>query len=62
MLELHLFQVHFQLFGDQHRDRGIGSLTHFDVRHGQSDPAISSNAHEGIGREHLVGGCFGLGG
>ena len=37
VLELHLVEVHLQLLGDQHRDRGVGALAHLDVGHGQDD-------------------------
>jgi hypothetical protein len=58
VLEVNLFEVNLQLFGDQHRDRRIGALTHFDVRHGQDDPAVACDAHEGVGREGVVVGRF----
>jgi hypothetical protein len=60
MFDLHLFQVHFQLFGDQHRDRRIGALPHLDIRHGQNNPSIASDADEGVGREAIGVGRFGF--
>jgi hypothetical protein len=51
MLQLHLFQVYFQLFGDQHRDRGVGALAHLHIRHGQDDLPIDIDADEGVGCE-----------
>ena len=51
VLQPHLVEVHLQLFGDQHRDRRIGALAHFDIGHGQDDLAVTSDADEGVGRE-----------
>jgi hypothetical protein len=53
MFEPHLLQVHLQLFGDQHRDRGIGPLTHLDIRHREDDMPVSVNADEGVWRESI---------
>ena len=57
MFEPHLLQVHLQLFGDQHRDRGVGALPHLDIGHGQDDLAVAADADEGIRHE-----IFGLSG
>jgi hypothetical protein len=41
MFQPYLIQVHLELFGDQHRDGGVGALAHFDVGHDQHDlPAL----------------------
>jgi hypothetical protein len=58
MLEPHLFQVHLQLLGDQHRDRSVGALAHLDIRHGQDDLPIASDADEGVGDEASGFGRF----
>jgi isoquinoline 1-oxidoreductase subunit alpha len=58
MLQPDLFQVHLQLFGDQHRDRGIAALAHLDIGHDQDDLPITSDADEGIKREAI--GRFGV--
>ena len=58
MLQLHLSQVHLQLFGNQHRDGGIGALAHLDVRHREYNGTIRSDADEGVGRETI--GRFGI--
>ena len=42
MLQPHLLQVHLQLFGDQHRDRGVGALAHLDIGHGQDDLPVAA--------------------
>ena len=60
MLQPHLFQVDLQLLGDQHRDRGVGALAHFDIGHGQDDLPIVCDADEGIGREAIGFGRFAL--
>jgi hypothetical protein len=60
MLQPHLFQVHLQLFGDQHRDGGIGALAHLDIGHGQDDLPVASDADEGVGREAIGAGRFGF--
>jgi hypothetical protein len=51
MFQAHLFQVDFELFGDQHRDGGIGPLPHLNIRHGQNDTPIALDADEGIRRK-----------
>jgi hypothetical protein len=51
MLQLHLRQVHLELFGDQHRDGCIGALAHLDIGHGQDTLPIAFDADKGIGRE-----------
>ena len=58
MLQLHLRQVHLQLFGDQHRDGGIGALAHLDIGHGQDNPSIASDADKGV--RHEAVGRFGF--
>ena len=60
MLEPHLLQVHLQLFGDQHRDRGVGALAHLDIGHGQDNLPVAADADEGVGREAIGGGRFGF--
>ena len=60
MLQPHLLQVHLQLFGDQHRDGGVGALAHFDIRHGQDDLPVVVDADEGVGREAIAVGRFGF--
>jgi hypothetical protein len=60
MFHPHLFQVHFQLFGDQHRDRGIGALAHLDIGHGQDDLPIACDADEGVGHEAIGAGRLGF--
>src|SRR5262252_7575534 len=60
MLQPHLFQLHLQLFCDQHGDRGIGALAHLDVGHGQGNLPVASNADEGVGRETSGTGGFGF--
>ena len=59
MLQPHLRQVHLELFGDQHRDGGVGALTHFDIGHGQDDLAIRSDPDERVGSEAVIR-CFGI--
>jgi len=59
MFQPHLLQVHLQLFGDQHRDGGIGALAHLDIGHGEDDLPVASDADEGIGRERRARGAFG---
>jgi hypothetical protein len=56
MLQMHVFQVHLQLFGDQHRDRGVGALAHLDIGHGQDNVSVALDADEGVGREASFAG------
>ena len=60
MLQPHLFQVHLQLFGDQHGDGRVRTLAHFDIRHGQNNRPIATDADEGVGREAIGVGRFGF--
>ena len=60
MLQPHLLEIHLQLFGDQHRDRGVGALAHLDIGHGQDDLPVALDADEGVGREGLGVGRFGF--
>ena len=60
VFDLHLFQVHLKLFGDQHRDRGIGALSHLDIGHGQDNPPVAYDADEGVGRKTIGIGRFGF--
>ena len=60
MFQLHLRQVHLQLFGDQHRDGGIGALAHLDIGHGQDNPPVAFDADEGVGREAIGVGRLGF--
>jgi hypothetical protein len=57
VLQPHLLEVHLELFGDQHRDRGVGALAHLDIGHGQDDLAVAPDADEGVGRETIGVGC-----
>jgi hypothetical protein len=59
VLHPHLFQVHLEFFGDQHGDRGICALSHFDLGHGQHDLTIAFDANERVGREAARFGRFG---
>ena len=54
MFQPHLFQVHFKLFGDQHRDGGISGLTHLDIGHRQDDLSVATDADEGV-RHKFIG-------
>src|SRR5689334_9353065 len=56
MLELDLVQAHLELFGDQHRDRGVGTLPHLDIRHRENDLAIAADADEGVRLKPFVRG------
>jgi hypothetical protein len=58
MFHLHLFQVHFQLFRDQHRDGGIGALAHLDIGHGQDNLPIVVDANECVRCEAIGVGRF----
>ena len=49
VLELHLLEVDLELFGDQHRDRSVCALAHFDVRHGQNDLSITVMLTKALG-------------
>ncbi len=51
VLEPHLLEIHFELFGDQHRDRGIGALPHLHIGHRQHHLPIAADADEGVRRK-----------
>src|SRR5437879_4985824 len=40
MLCPHLSQIHLELFGNEHRDRGVRALPHLDIGHRQDDLAV----------------------
>jgi len=54
VLEPYLRQVHLELLGDQHRDRGIGPLPHLDIWHDEGDLPVAVDADEGVGREPVA--------
>jgi hypothetical protein len=55
--ETDLSEIHLQLFGDQHRHRGVGALAHLDLRHDHRHLAVAADSDKGIGREdHVVVG------
>jgi len=60
MFQPHLFQLDLELFGDQHRDRGIGPLPHLNIGHGQHDRSIAFDADESIGCKTTGAGRFGF--
>jgi len=60
VLQLNLFQINVQLFGDQHGDRGVGALAHLDVGHGQDNLPVAADADEGVGREARGAGGVGF--
>ena len=60
MLDLHLFEVHLQLFGDQHWDGGVGALAHLDIRHGQDNLPFAIDADEGVRHEIVGVSCIGF--
>jgi hypothetical protein len=60
MFQPHQFQVDLQLFGDQHRDGGIGALTHLDIGHGQDDLPVAVDADEGVRHEVIRVSRFGF--
>ncbi len=51
-LEGHLIESRVEFLRQDHGDRCINSLTHFDLRHDERDLAMGVDANEGIGREH----------
>ncbi len=56
VFDRHLVDIHLELLGDQHRQRGIGSLAHLDHRHDESHPACAIDSQEGVRRERSAGG------
>src|SRR6266513_30989 len=48
MFDPDLLKVDFKLLRDQHRDRGVGTLPHLDIRHGQHDLPIGADTDEGV--------------
>ena len=53
MLQPYLLQIDLELFGNQHRDRGVGALPHFDIGHCQDDLAVAADPNEGVRHERL---------
>jgi hypothetical protein len=56
MFQPNLFQLHLELFGDQHRDGRIRPLAHLDIRHGQDDLPVAVDTDEGIRHEAIAAG------
>src|SRR5207253_2030253 len=56
VLETHLGQLHLELLGDQHRDRRVSALAHFDIWHRQHDRPVDADANERVRRERLATG------
>src|ERR1700760_4555778 len=54
MIDRDAVERHVEFFGDQHGQRGINALTHFDLRHDQHDLAALVDLHESIRREYAV--------
>jgi hypothetical protein len=48
VFDFHLRPVAFELFGDDHRQRGDGALPHLVVRRADEDAAIGVNRLEGV--------------
>ena len=55
MLQRHLRKIGVELFGQNHRHRGVDALPHLDLRHDQRGLAGIIDADEGIGRKLAVG-------
>jgi len=53
VLQLNLFEIHLQLFGNQHRDRGVGALTHLDIGHDEDNPTIAFDTNDRVGGEAI---------
>ena len=48
LLHTHLFPIRAQLFGKNHRQGGIDTLTHLRLSQDQRDAVIRRNAHPGV--------------
>src|SRR4029077_10563516 len=60
MFQPNLFEIYLELFCDQHRDGGISTLTHLDIRHRQYDVPVALDADESVWRESFGICGFGL--
>ena len=54
VIERDRVERHFELFGDQHRDRRIDALAHLDLRNHQRDLARRVDLDERVRREHAA--------
>ena len=54
VIERDRVERHFELFGDQHRDRRIDALPHLDLRNHQRDFARRVDLDKRVRREHTV--------
>ena len=62
MFEMDLAQIHLQLFGEEHRQGGVGALPHLDLVHDEGHAPLTVDADKGVGREGVRrGGPGGLG-
>ena len=55
MLQRDLRQISVELFGQNHRNRGVDALAHLDLGHHQRGLAGGVDADEGIGGEFALG-------
>jgi hypothetical protein len=55
-LQTNLVEIDLELLGDQHRDRGVGALTHLDIGHCQHDASVFADPHERVGHEAIAVG------
>src|SRR5260370_510190 len=51
MFKRDLAEFDFELFRDQHRDRGVGALPHLDIGHRQRDLPARRDPDIGVGNE-----------
>ena len=60
MFDPDVTQFHLQFFRDQHRQRSVGALSHFDLADDQRDRSVRPDAYEGAGSEVIGVGGFGI--
>jgi len=54
MFQRHMVEIRIEFFRQYHGDRSVDPLTHFDLRHDESDPAVAIDANECIGRKRRL--------
>ena len=59
MFEVDLGQIHFQLFGEEHRQGGVGALPHLDLVHDEGHAPLTVDADKSVGREGVCRGGLG---
>jgi hypothetical protein len=54
MIDHDAIERHFEFFGDQHRDRRVHAMSHFDLWNHHRDLVAPVDLDESVRREHAI--------